>query len=364
MKKYVFLFFAAAMLTFAACNSNNEPNVSGVQLPVTPSDEEIYEPTEEPSQEENSGVFHHFYTLGFSVEFPAFWEGKYGWEYLTIELEHGTRDLVGIYHIATREEMMELFNHAGGHILTLGRSPGEHYTYDNAPIMAGGSIFLAQTDGFTYFVNFPSGIEHNYDDPNSTAAAEYMEMIGHWEPSHWDFLTNSFMLINSVATNLNQPTDAEIEALYQRAVEAFEWFHMTTMPLNTAYEAADENGIAHWRVDFEGISTLADLEAYLGSIFAAEIVNELLTDSRYREFDGILYAIGADRGSDLTRGDEVHEIIRTTREHHGYDFMIYRVMVDILDADNLEEVVGFELYDFSLTRVDGNWMFINFNLVR
>jgi len=166
-------------------------------------------------------------------------------------------------------------------------------------------------------------------------------------------------------TREDQPTDEEIKALYQRAVEAFGWFHMSTMPENAAYQVIDENGFTYWRVDFEGISSLADLEAHLSLIFTADIVSELLSNTTiYREFDGILYTIGASRGGNLTRGDEVHEIIRTTREHLGYSVIIYSVMVDILNMDDLEEVVGFELYHFTLEFVDGVWLFSNFSLVR
>ena len=206
----------------------------------------------------------------------------------------------------------------------------------------------------------------NESDNGSLTAAEYLEMIGHWEPNHGDSLTSSFRLLESEPTVYgNQPTDAQLEALYQRAVEAFEWFHMSPMPLNGTYEVVCENDFTYWRVDFDGISTLADLEAYLGSIFTEDVVSELLSnDLIYREFGGILYAIGASRGGDLTRGDEIHEIIRTTREHHGYDWIVYRVMVDVLDTDNLENVIGFELYDFHLTYVYGGWLFANFSLVR
>lgn len=163
-------------------------------------------------------------------------------------------------------------------------------------------------------------------------------------------------------TNIANLSDAEIEAIYQKAVEAFGWFDVETMPLDTTYEAVCENGFVYWRVDFEGINTLADLEAYLGTLFSPEIISGLFADGiSYREFDGVLYAIGASRGGNLTRGDEVHEIIRNIREDNSN--IIYRVTVDVLNVDNLEEVVGFEIYDFVLSYVNGNWIFLNFNLV-
>jgi len=154
-------------------------------------------------------------------------------------------------------------------------------------------------------------------------------------------------------------TDAEIGALYNKAANAFGWFDMETMPLDTTYEEVDENGMVYWRVDFEGIYTLADLEVHLSSIFAPEIASELLAGGLYREFEGVLYAIGAGRGGMLDRGGETHEIIRESDQR-----IIYRVTVDVLDLETLEEVVDTVVYDFALNLVGEKWLFGNFNLTR
>ena len=77
----------------------------------------------------------------------------------------------------------------------------------------------------------------------------------------------------------------------------------------------------------------------------------------YRDFDDVLHTPGGGRGSDLTRGGEVHEIIREN-DHR----IIYRVTVDVLDWDTLKEVIDYVVYDFILTLVDGRWLFLNFNL--
>jgi len=176
MKKCVTILCLSvvALLAFAACTPSTSSSRQAVQ----------------PVQEDVNGVFQQFDNLGFSVVFPAFWEGKYGTEELSTELYNGIAHFVSLYHIATRQEIGE------GRLLTLGRAVGEHFTYDEPPIMAGGSIFLAQTGGYTYFVNFPSDVQHNHSDPNSESSAEYLEMVGHWEPSHWDFLVDSFRLID------------------------------------------------------------------------------------------------------------------------------------------------------------------------
>jgi len=169
MKKYILAIclMAIVLFTFSAC-SRNELDLEQIEQPV---------------QEFMGGIFHQFDNLGFSIKFPAFWEGKYG----IAEVDNFEPDLrlVAIYHLGSAE--------FGGVLLRLGRAVGEHFTYDNPPLMAGGSILLKQTGGYTYFINFPSDVQH--DGPNSESGIEYLEMVGYWEPRHWDFLVNSFRLI-------------------------------------------------------------------------------------------------------------------------------------------------------------------------
>ena len=155
------------------------------------------------------------------------------------------------------------------------------------------------------------------------------------------------------------PTDAEIEAIYQRAVEVFGWFDMTTMPHDVEDQMEDENGWVFVRVVYDGINSLADLEAYLHSIFTPDVVSDMfnIIPNRFRDFDGALYVLGADRGGMLDRGDKIHEIIRESGQR-----IIYRVTVDVLDWETLDVVVDTVTYDFVLSLVDGNWLFSNFNL--
>jgi len=183
------IFFAAAimLLTFTACAGNVDTTIADAtnyeQEPIL---------ITQPVTEETGYTRVHFATLGFSIEFPSYWNGKFGLHEFDVELDFGTRRHVDVYHITTRQEVLEEFEHPyGGRILTLGVSPREDYTYDYPPIMAGGTIILAQSDGNTYFVNFPSGVE--YIEGNESAA-EFLRMIGNWEPSHWDFLARSFQL--------------------------------------------------------------------------------------------------------------------------------------------------------------------------
>lgn len=155
------------------------------------------------------------------------------------------------------------------------------------------------------------------------------------------------------------PTDEEIETAYQNAVEAYIWFDMETMPALMDDVALDENGNTFFKVNHDEINTFAGLEAYLQGIFTEDIVSYLLDRQLYRDFDGTLYVMGGSRGGDITRGAETHEIVRESDQR-----IIYRVTVDILDWDTLEEVIDTVAYDFDYILVDGNWLFANFNLTR
>ena len=131
-----------------------------------------------------AGIVHQFHDAGFSLELPAAWEGLIGLH----EFETLLGQLVEIYHIPTREE----FNFtppAGGTLWTFGRTAGEHFTEENPPIMAGGSAILAQTGGYTYFVNTPSDVQFN-PEPGSVTAAEYRRI-----DAQLALILNSFRLL-------------------------------------------------------------------------------------------------------------------------------------------------------------------------
>ena len=204
MKKHAAILTLAIIMLFlfAACGTNDETDTShangnGADTSNRTTPQEGYsEPTEQSSPEVGSGILQKLPSLGFSVVFPDSWEDRFGLVEHYFERDSGIVHLVEVYHIATREELYILYGlEHGGRLISLGRVVGEHFTYDYAPIMAGGTMFLSRTGGYTYFVNFPSGVEHN-ENPDSKIAAEYLEMIGHWEPSHFDFLRNSFRLMD------------------------------------------------------------------------------------------------------------------------------------------------------------------------
>ena len=159
------------------------------------------------------------------------------------------------------------------------------------------------------------------------------------------------------------PADSEIEAAYEKALEAIKWFQFTTIEVDDE-DLVEMDGYTFNRVIHDNIRTFADMEEYLKTIFTEELVKWILTeDVRHRDIDGVLYVILADRGGNIFVSDEeLHEIIRVSNTE-----IIYRVSVDVYDRPWMEDdrvVVDVEVHDFVLILVNDNWLFSNFGLVR
>ncbi len=166
-------------------------------------------------------------------------------------------------------------------------------------------------------------------------------------------------------TQLVVPTEEEVTAAYQKAREAYNWFDMTTMPLSD--ETVDVQAMTYNKVDYPGITTMAELEAYLKTIFTDEVVAEIMALNQANEYwhyddnDGALYALPADRGGDIFKGDESYEVIV-----NGGDEIDYRVSVEVYDDPATMNVVDTEVYDFMYVDPagSGEWRFANFESVR
>ena|GEM_PF-2651402 len=154
------------------------------------------------------------------------------------------------------------------------------------------------------------------------------------------------------------PTDAELEAAYKKAVEAYGWFYGATMPVDKD-ATKEDNGKTYSKVNHATIKTLADLESYLKTIFTVELVAKIMADNdRYRDFEGALYVIPAEASvNPLKAGQEV-EITRESATK-----IVCKVTVDILEDADSEEVVDTEAFIFNYFLVGEVWLFSTFHLV-
>ncbi len=156
---------------------------------------------------------------------------------------------------------------------------------------------------------------------------------------------------------------SEMIFVYKNAVEAYGWFELTTLP--TSGLLREYNGNSYAKVNDDNFKTLADLENYLHMLFTDSIVNDLLHPKngteRYCNIDGDLYAIPADRGTNITKGEEKYEIISSNA-----DTITFRVTVEILGEwdGNKQPITGYETHDFTYEKIGDKWVFTTFNLVR
>jgi len=161
--------------------------------------------------------------------------------------------------------------------------------------------------------------------------------------------------------------EGEIKHRYQRARQAFNWFHFSGVTIASdmgADDAVEIDGFLFSKVIHDTIGTMADLEAYLQTIFTQDMVFSLMQDSPipFREIDGVLHSVGLTASANRFAGDEVHEIIRLNDSE-----IIYRVSVEMFDGSAVEDdsiLLEIAVHDFHLILEDGVWLFQNFHRVR
>ena len=158
----------------------------------------------------------------------------------------------------------------------------------------------------------------------------------------------------------NEISDIAIAAIYQQALEAFRWFHISSMPSsNIQY---DVDGMPFFRVSHDTIQTKSDLEAYLRTIFTPRMVDNLLNTApiRYKDINGMLYSLGAEGSANRFIREQAREVIRISESK-----IIYRIYSESLDGLPWEEdtnVIEITYIDLHLMRPDGLWVFDNFDV--
>ena len=155
-------------------------------------------------------------------------------------------------------------------------------------------------------------------------------------------------------------TDDEVVELYNKAKEAYGWFDLTTIPYD-AEKYIEIDGERYFEVSQPGIASKKALADYLDEFFADDITEGLMAMSsdRYVEYEGKLYVLSADRGTDIFKGAESYEVIRVSEKQ-----IKLAVTVEIYEDPMQKNVTGYKQYDFFLEFSDGRWRFTNFELVR
>ena len=158
---------------------------------------------------------------------------------------------------------------------------------------------------------------------------------------------------------LPAPSEQEVLYAYDRAVQAYGWFSLNTLP--GTGDTVTLNDCEYEQVDYDGIATMNDLRTYLADLFSESILDQLLPQGTstplYRDIDGKLYVRPAGRGADIRRG----AVTTAVRQESDTAYSV-NVTVEIL-GDNLTTVTGMEIDSFPYELVNGRWVFTSFYLV-
>lgn len=159
------------------------------------------------------------------------------------------------------------------------------------------------------------------------------------------------------------PSDDEMAATFEDAYTVYQWFDLDPLTVetdsdgNVIFYSIDGNDYCE-KVDDSAVSSLDELEDEVHQYFSADLAQTLLDDGRYFESDGVLYAIAADRGSNITRGDILSKAV-TDRSDTSITFT---VTVETMDPETGEST-GSEDIDYQYELVDGNWVFTTFDSI-
>lgn len=154
-------------------------------------------------------------------------------------------------------------------------------------------------------------------------------------------------------------TDEEVLDAYDRAVTAFGWFTLESLPCGET--AAEVDGHVYQKVDYAGLGSMEALKTYLRGIFSEDVVRELTEETGtppvYRDVDGALYELPFRREADPTKGE-----ISLSVEQTGDTAYQVNVAVKTLSEDG-KNVTGVECWAFPYERIGDRWVFTDFSLV-
>lgn len=157
------------------------------------------------------------------------------------------------------------------------------------------------------------------------------------------------------------PTQNEIFDAYHSAAEAYDWFNLTTMPLDSA-DTKKVDGNVYNRVNQPGIATMAQLKDYLNTLFTPELTEQFLAESQdhYRDIDGVLYAQSADRGENIFLQGKREAAVQ--RDDTSWDVTItfYAGFTDNSVSGAPQFTIGYSQTVLDYEKTGAGWRFATF----
>lgn len=162
------------------------------------------------------------------------------------------------------------------------------------------------------------------------------------------------------AQEVNEPTQEEIVASYQTASEAYDWFDLTTMPLDSADTKKIGEDVYN-RVNQPGITSMTELKEYLNTLFTPKLTEKLLALSpdHYRDFDGVLYAQSADRGENIYLQGKHVTALQKDDTHWDVTITFYAGYTDH-SGSSPQVTIGYSQAVLDYEKTDAGWRFATF----
>ena len=164
-------------------------------------------------------------------------------------------------------------------------------------------------------------------------------------------------------------TEADVLNFYTAASAVYDWFTMTTLPLDYA-DTREADGLTYCRVDAEDLSlpagaesvtiaSLADLRSVVEAYFSPEVADGLLALSpdHYKDFDGVLYATDGGRGSNVYLLDKTAAAEQADEDHWTVTVTFY---ADSWAFEKPSTTIGYSQAVLDLEHTADGWKFTSF----
>lgn len=177
-------------------------------------------------------------------------------------------------------------------------------------------------------------------------------------------------------------TEQDVLNLYTAASAVYDWFDLTTLPLDTS-DTRTEGDLIYCRVDAENLSlpvsavaeptdstlywqpqpvtiaSLADLRETAETYFSPEMADGLfaLSPDHYKDFDGVLYAADGARGSNIYLLNKAVAAKQVDADHWTVTVTFY---ADSYAWERPSATVGYSQAVLDLERMADGWKFTSF----
>ena len=166
------------------------------------------------------------------------------------------------------------------------------------------------SDYDSYLHDFPTFATLNFTEDGLTVTFDqYIIAPYAVGPQEFQIPYDSFFytLSRHMQSLLDMPKETVVLADYRVTEDLWAWFHMTTPPMDNSVPMVEDNdGRDYCRFGLMNINTMEQLRTLLRAHVTEELMNEWFAYSpdRFKEIDGKLYVLSADRGSDTSIGGE------------------------------------------------------------